>query len=303
MADLKALMAKKKKEMEKKQGGQMSAKKPTQGKFTYRILPAWRKPNEADIAAGTPAPFWHDFGVHWVKKEENGKPVAVHICNEKTYGESCEICNQIGRAMVMTDDDDTKKVLKACNAKQSYLMNALRYEDGKPGEPFVLEVGQRTFDQIVDLIDEYDDITDLKEGTDIVINRSGTGFDTEYTVMPAKKSKPVSEDVLGKLHDLDVGVDQTNSVKHNLALEAVSEIAGIMPPKTSGNLPSKSTSTPKTKSNSQFSDDASVSDAEYEEIDDDDALDEALNGVSEVDDDIDEVDDILGDLDEFDDVV
>jgi len=123
-----------------------------------------------------------------------------------------------------------EKLLKGAKAGQRYLMNVLVLSDEKKkNEPQVLEVGTGIFEDIIEIIGEYDDITQLVGGTDLNVTREGTGqFDTKYTVMPAPKSKDVSPEIYAKVTDLDKYVAQEDDVRKLKAISAVSKAAGFI---------------------------------------------------------------------------
>lgn len=229
MSGIKDLINKKKQEMASKKAASLKTLKPQAGRHTYRILPPWRLRTQPDEPG--PHPFWHDFALHWIKQDPNQKkPDAVYICADKTFGEPCDICNAIGRGIKASDDDQAIEALKACNSQQKYLLNILHRSGPNPDEVQVMEVGVKIFEQILEFVNEYDDITDLNEGMDIVISKEGTGLNTKYTLMPAAKSKPVDPSVMDNLFDLDAAVAQENETKKQQALNEVGKVVGVLPP-------------------------------------------------------------------------
>lgn len=216
------LIASKQKDMAAKKARQ-STLKPQPGKHTYRILPSWRGSDDKQ--------FWHDYAMHYVKTGENAdaKPDAVYICIEKTYGKPCEICDAIKKSIAVSTSDSMTKRLKDAHAAQRYLMNVLHITGGEPTKPQVLEVGTGAFEAICNLIGEYGDITDLQEGIDVIITRTGAGLDTKYTVMPAAKSNPVPVSIMSSLTNLDEFVSQENPAGETKALTAVGTIIGLLP--------------------------------------------------------------------------
>lgn len=215
------LIASKTKEMSAKKM-RSATLKPASGKHSYRILPSWR--------GGEEMQFWHDFSMHFIKTAESGaKPAAVYICTEKTYGKECEVCAAIKKSMAVSVDDDMTKRLKDALSAQRYLLNVLHLTGPEPEKVQVLEVGQGVFESICGLISEYGDITDPSDaGTNIIINREGTGLDTKYTVLPAAKKTSVPKKCLGDaLINLDEFVAQENPTGETKALTAVGTIIGL----------------------------------------------------------------------------
>jgi hypothetical protein len=279
------LVAKTKKQQASKKAAGLRTMKPSPGKHTYRILPTWRLNTQPEECKKEAQPFWHDFAMHWVRTEKNGKPTA-YICLEKTFGAECPVCSAIGRGISASDDDATVELLKEANASQKYLLNVLhRTSPDKPNEVQVMEVGQKIFDQLIEFMSEYGDITDLKEGMDLIINREGSGMDTRYTVLPAAKHKPVSKDVMAKLLDLDSVVQQENETKLNLALENLGKVSGIMPSRAA---PSSSRASLVDMTDVEDGEYAESSASEADQSEDDEV---AADDISE-----DELDDLLGDL-------
>lgn len=214
------LIAGKQRDMAAKKSRQNTLK-PQPGTHAYRILPSWR--------GGDDKQFWHDYAMHFIKAKGETKPAAVYICSDKTFGKPCEVCEAAKKLMAVSTNDDMTKQLKEALSAQRYLLNVLHLTGTEPGKVQIMEVGQGVFESICGLIGEYGDITDLNEGTDIKITRTGTGLDTKYTVLPAAKSKPVPASVLGQLPNLDEFVAQENPAGETKALTAVGAIAGLLP--------------------------------------------------------------------------
>lgn len=289
------LIAAKQKEIAAKKGRQRPFKFPV-GKTKIRVLPSWR---DGDMQ------FWHDFGTHYIK-DTKGETAAIYVCTDKTFGRDCEVCKSIGMGIKNAHDDETIELMKDANAGQQYLMNALIRGDANNKEPVLLAVGINLFSDICDIIEEYDDITDLDNGIDLTIVREGSGRnDTKYTVIPAAKSAKVPKEVIGKLINLDEYVAQENEAQLSKAIGAVTASAGLIGvarPTTA--IADKSSS----KSiASELADDV-IEEAEYDE----DALEAelmgAMEGTEEIasekastdsdDDDLgdDELDELLADL-------
>lgn len=215
------LIAGKQKELQAKKSREKTLK-PQPGKHIYRVLPSWRGDDDKT--------FYHDFGIHWVHTPGGGdKPAAAYVCAEKTFGRPCQVCAALDKAAVASKDDATAKLVKDARAAQRYLVNVLHRSGTEPEKPQILEVGIGIFENICELIMEYSDITDPNSGIDIVINRTGSGKDTRYTVMPAATSKPVPKTVLGNIPSLDQYVSQENPADEAKTLSAVGEIIGILP--------------------------------------------------------------------------
>lgn len=253
------LIAKKKQKIESEKQSFLRPIKPAPGKNIYRILPSWRKPTEEEIADGMPAPFFQDFAQHFIKQDpDQKKPDSIYICTDKTFGAPCEICEMIDQAYVNTDDENFREVLKASKSKATYLLNVLHINGDKPNEPQIMGVGSGLFLDICEIIDEHGDITDLEDGVDLVINRTGTNIDTSYSVVPRAKNKctPVNPSVMQNVVNLESYVQQENASRQKVALKAMGKIAGLIP-SSGGALAAPST---------RDDDDAVIDDAEFEEV-------------------------------------
>ena len=225
MSSIKDLIAKKQKELAAKKGHPRTYK-PAAGKTRIRILPSWRGLDDGQ--------FWHDYGVHFVKDAEDNLK-SIYLCTDATFGTDCPVCQAIGQGIKHSNDDSIAKILKSSNAGQRYLLNVLVLsDDAKKNEPQVMEVGSKIFEQICEVISEYDDISDLNTGTDINISRKGTGMlDTVYTVTPCAKSNAVPKAIYDKVANLDEYVAQENDTEKMKAITTISNVAGFIAKDTS----------------------------------------------------------------------
>lgn len=177
--------------------------------------------------------FWREIGIHWIKTEKEGKPVAVIGCQDEVYGKPCSVCAAIDEAMKSATDEE-KEILKDMRAKKTVLVAALIRSgtDGSETTPVVLELAGTTWNKLSGTIEEYAlqeiDALDLDSGIDFVVERTGKGKNTEYNVMVAPRSKPVSKDVLDRLPDLDAYIERELFKEGDRkALTAIGNFAGI----------------------------------------------------------------------------
>jgi gp32 DNA binding protein like len=195
-----------------------------EGKTTLRVL---QKGSEK---------FWAELGVHWIKTEKDGKPVAVVGCYDEVHGTPCATCTAIVKASapgVITSDEELA-IVKEWKTKKGVLVCALvRSGSDASEEPQIVELTGTTFSQICSTWETYlaDDINILSpgaDGIDFVIERSGRGFDTTYRVMTAPKSKPVPAGVLDRLPDLAAHIEKEYfRGDEKKALLAISNMTGI----------------------------------------------------------------------------
>lgn len=192
--------------------------KPKDGRNRYRILPGWRP-------AGDPT-FYHDFGQHFIK-DESGELKAVYICTDKTFGKPCGVCSTIETAIRSSSDDVMVKLMKEAKAAGRILLNVLELDGDTPDEPQILELAPTAFNEILNIFTEWGDITDLDEGKDVIVERSGKGIGTRYSVQIAAKSKPVPAAIMKKVANLDEYVAQESEEQAARAITNVKSIAGL----------------------------------------------------------------------------
>lgn len=196
------------------------------GKNRYRILPSWRKDGDET--------FFHSFGQHFIKNDK-GEIVAVYICNSRTFGKTCEVCDSMRDALRSAATEEMRDMIKDWGASSLTLVNMI-HRDGKDGEkPMLFGLPTSVFDDIFKIAEEYWRenqvmIQDLKEGLDLIIERSGNGKNnTKYTVMVAPKSKPVDPSVMDRVVDIDEYVKQASEQGLQRALSEINRARGILP--------------------------------------------------------------------------
>jgi hypothetical protein len=177
--------------------------------------------------------FWKEIGVHWIKTEKEGKPVAVVGCHDEVYGKPCAVCAAIDKS-VASGTDEEKAIMKDWRAKKSVLVHALiRTGADASEEPQILEITGTTWSKISGTIEEYagegQDILDPNNGIDLIIERTGKGLNTEYSVMVAPGvSKPVPKGVVDRLPSFDEYVEkELFRGDERKALTAISNFSGI----------------------------------------------------------------------------
>lgn len=197
--------------------------KPEDGRSRWRILPSWRKPD-----APNPEQFWHDFGAHYIK-DQSGELKAIYICAEKTFGKPCSICSTVQHAIKNTHDDEMKNLLMESRSTGRVLLNATRPEGENPNEPVIMEVPPSVFEGMINIITEWGiGVLDLEKGMDFVIERSGKGKNTKYSIQIAAKSMPVDPSVMKKIQNLDEYVAQESEEMQQRALTSFREVAGLL---------------------------------------------------------------------------
>lgn len=179
--------------------------------------------------------FWHDLGVHWIKADENGKPITVIGDCDYTYQQPSMINAAIEQAIASATDEESKKLYESWRSRKTVLFPAIvRGENGD--DPTIVEVTPTTWGKITEILSLYmdngEDLTDPQTGKDIVVNRTGKGLNTDYSVMisPAP-SQPLPADVLTKLPDIDAYIQKEFfRGEEQKALNAIAQIAGVAVP-------------------------------------------------------------------------
>ena len=213
----------KKKRQELNEKNRPKAEKLRDGRNRYRLLPGWRK-------NGDPT-FDHSFGQHFIK-DASGAITAVYLCTSHTFGQSCQVCDAIRSGLRSKPDSATEELLKEAGASKQILVNMLHRDGKEPNKPMVFGLPASVYEDMFKIIEQYweDGINalDLDNGIDFIIERTGSGIGTRYSVMVAPKSSPVSKDVVERLVDLDEYVKQESDQGLAKALAAMSNVSGLL---------------------------------------------------------------------------
>lgn len=238
-------------------GGIGDVEKLKDGRNTLRLIVP--KPGEVSWVPES-GQFWRDLGVHWIKTEENGKPIAVIGDTEICYGEPSLLNAAIDKAIVSAHDEESKKLYKDWKARKSVLINAVNRTENDKVSTF--ELTPTTFHKILELAELYAaddmDIFDADNGFDIVITKTGRGLNTSYDVAaaplaPGKTFKPVTADQVRAAPDLDELIKRNYFREdEKKALMVVAQTSGITMPQLAA---------PETPTAALTSSSAAVSDA------------------------------------------
>lgn len=203
--DLMALVQNKRAEIKANSGNSLKPMKPPTGKSTWRILPSWRSVGDSN--------FSHPFAQHFIK-DRNGDIKAVFVCDAKTHGKECGVCDTINTAVRSTKDDKILALVNELKSGRSELVNALRMDgtDADPKKPVLLQLPvQSVFDPFLSLwVERMADsinILDLAAGRNIIIEREGSGLNTKYTVKDAAKESAIDSSVMDKLINIDEWIE------------------------------------------------------------------------------------------------
>ena len=180
MSKTKRLEALRNKLKETDMGGSKGFWSPQTGMNTVRILPE----------TGDMGFFFQEVGRHYLP----GKKMSY--CPDFTSdGElDCPVCELVSD-LYGIGDTASRKLAGEIRVRKMYWMNIVVREGDKTMGPFIYTPGVTVFSTVASLINDpdYGDITDPYEGTDLTIERSGTGLNTEYQVVPKRKVTPVAE--------------------------------------------------------------------------------------------------------------
>ena len=157
--------------------------------------------NNMRLLCGANGNFYVETGYHYIPKAGSTKKNAV-TCLKIAKGERCYLCEVVASLRKSGKKDD-KALAKELSASPRIFMNVIDRDDNDTVK--VLGCGNMIFKGILKYIadDDWGDITDAKQGRNIVIERIGTGKnDTEYSVRPKPKINVVDMSKI-ELFDLE----------------------------------------------------------------------------------------------------
>jgi len=152
---------------------------PKEGRNVIRILPP----------VGDMEYFFQTVGRHYFPPD--GKK-NVYCPNFTSDGElSCPVCELVTQLKTAGE----KKMADDLKLRRNFWMNIINRDDVGAGV-LIYTPGIIVFSELSSLISDpdYGDITDINNGYDIIIEKSGTGRDTEYHVKPRPKVTPLTDD-------------------------------------------------------------------------------------------------------------
>jgi hypothetical protein len=161
---------------EEAQRNQLPMWKIPEGESKIRILPPWSE--SGDIA--------FECKSHWRIPPNDRMVNCLQVINQE-----CPVCELVKELRAKGKGDMANKFA----AKKSIYYNVIvRGEEDKGVQ--IMRSGIQLYENILSYLydEEYGDITDLDEGSDITIERSGQGLDTSYNVRIARKTSPLSPD-------------------------------------------------------------------------------------------------------------
>ena len=184
---------------------------PKTGDNLIRILPPVGKMDDV---------FYKEGAVHFNVGQNNEMVICpANTPDRKGKTGSCPICDLVDELMNSGNSSDIKSA-KQLKAKARFWMNIIDCSDRAKG-PQVFSAGIMIFKEVLEYFNDpdYGDISDIEEGRDITVTKSGTGIDTEYSVRPRPKISPLKKEILKKAIDLSIweklmapGVDEIEEI-------------------------------------------------------------------------------------------
>ena len=161
--------------------------------------------------------FFQEVGRHYIK-DNTGNKVLIY-CPSFTFGgeHECPVC-EIVNDLYRSGDTFAKEQASELRVSKQYWVNVIDRKNEEAG-PQIFTPGVGIFNSIVSYVNDpdYGDITDEVDGADIIIERKGTGFNTEYQTRAVRKESVLSGDA-----DL---LDDWFDAAYNLAAVLLSEDA------------------------------------------------------------------------------
>lgn len=186
---LKERMAKKKEQLKSRGNGKSGVIFIKEGTLRVRVLPT-----------GDENDFVFEATQFYLGPDLKG------VFSPATFGEPCAIMEAY-EELKNSDSPEDKELAKKFVPKKKYLMPVIVYKDLKGNElntddsGKLIQLTAGLYQAIIDYYldeDEWGDMTDVKEGYDLKLTRSGQGMlDTEYTCQPCKNS-PLPKEYIKK---------------------------------------------------------------------------------------------------------
>ncbi|HKZ40024.1 MAG TPA: hypothetical protein VJ044_03630, partial [Candidatus Hodarchaeales archaeon] len=161
-------------------GGGKGFWSPKEGRNVIRVLPP----------VGGMSFFFQEVGKHNFPDNRRSYCSLFTTDGEKP----CPICELVDD-LYADGAKSSIKLAKEIRLRRGYWMNIIN-RNGEDAGPLIFTPGVKIFNQIQNMINDpdYGDVTDEEEGLDLIINRAGTGLDTEYDVKAKRNYTPISED-------------------------------------------------------------------------------------------------------------
>ena len=162
---------------------------PQEGENVIRILSPFGSGDD---------PFF-EVNLHWYWEE--GK-LATTICARSRPRKSCVICTAIPD--LGKQGKEGRKLAHGLKAKERVFTQIFDRKNPEGGAQ-IWNFSLRLSGEVLSIINDpkYGDITDLDEGFDLILTRSGEGKKTRYSLTVSQNSEKVDAAVLDDLIDLE----------------------------------------------------------------------------------------------------
>lgn len=223
------------------------------GRNLVRILPPWAGSDD----------FARPMGKHWNLGPEGNISV---FCPKECAGMPCPICEELDRIWKTKPDEATKEWLRTVGASRRYYVNLIDLNDMDKGVQ-IGELPKTVLEEIWNIMVDEDtglgDITDWKDGYDLIIEKTGKGLSTRYGVRAKRAPTAISQsEYEDKLINLDAFVKTESYADLKLIWEGkTSSSSGALP--APEGAPSR---TPARTPVSTSADDADVVEGEATEV-------------------------------------
>lgn len=158
---------------------------PQEGRNVIRVLPTWAEGKR----------FYVKIYGHWINAKKTS-----YLCLNKMKGEKCYLCE----VMEVLRDAGERKKAGQLTPSVRYHMQVIDRKNPEAGVQ-IFNAGSTIFQSIGLLLDDEDwkDLLDLEKGTDLVLERTGQGLDTDYPSTRPRKNPSPAGIVKGDLLDLE----------------------------------------------------------------------------------------------------
>ena len=200
---------------ERRDGDKIEILKLQEGRSVLRFLPP---------QSGAKSPFvkvWQ----HYVNDPHENR-LHVFPCPARMWGKSCPVCDHANKLSRTGNKADRERAYQLWPKVRVYSEVVDMNNEGAGVQVFAF--GKRIYEDLLAVASDEDaggDFTDVEEGFNIIIERSGTGkFDTSYKVFPSRRVEAFPD--MGLL-DLRVDLSRFTTAAPEKTLIAAQEAIGL----------------------------------------------------------------------------
>lgn len=218
MASLAEMIKKKRESLDK---GRNFTKKLKPGQTKLRVMPYADDYDDQRFMA--------EYGQYYIKNVD-GTIAAVVAAADIVKEEPCPVGAALQAAIKGSDNDDMQKLLTDAKPTRRVLLNAIDLDVGGEAETFEVpnSVGTGILTAMGNFLEETgENPLDPDGGRYFIIDRSGSGLNTEYKVSISQKPSPVKLDVVQRQRNLEdfKSIDEGDQRKAIAAIQAISGVA------------------------------------------------------------------------------